>query len=288
MGGDRGSGSGAWWDRVGRGRQGSRVRRRRSGLRGASARCRLPTGSSAAGAAAEVAGRPRRGIPSCWRISKRLVEPDGLVATRSLLRSGPRKSVRHLTAKLHAMGHAASHTLVAQLLHSSGFSLQANRKTREASQHPDRDAQFHYLNDQVRLFHERGQPSAIPVDTRRSRSWRVLQEPRTGAGLRQGRALSRVVAGRLPYSRPGQGRPLRRVRPAPQRGLGVECRDRPPRHWASSRRQRIDGGGRAHWSWRVSRCAVAADHGRCGRQQRSACAAVEVGAAAVCEPHRSE
>jgi hypothetical protein len=76
------------------------------------------------------------------------------------------KSVRHLAEELHAMGHAASHTLVADLLHTSGFSLQANRKTREGPQHPDRDAQFRYINEQVRRFQKRGQP-AISVDTKK-------------------------------------------------------------------------------------------------------------------------
>ena len=60
------------------------------------------------------------------------------------------KSVRHLAEELQAMGHDVSHRLVADLLHESGYSLQANRKTREGSQHPDRDAQFRYINGKVR------------------------------------------------------------------------------------------------------------------------------------------
>jgi len=64
------------------------------------------------------------------------------------------------------MGHAVSHRLVADLLHERGFSLQANRKTREGPQHVDRDAQFQYINKEVRRFQRSGQP-AISVDTKK-------------------------------------------------------------------------------------------------------------------------
>ncbi len=76
------------------------------------------------------------------------------------------KSVRHLAHELQAKGHSISHRLIADLLHASGYSLQANRKTREGPQHPDRDAQFRYLLDQVRRFQSQGQP-AISVDTKK-------------------------------------------------------------------------------------------------------------------------
>ena len=57
------------------------------------------------------------------------------------------KSTRKLAAELQAMGHTVSHRLVAALLRDLGYTLQAHRKTREGTQHPDRDAQFQYLND---------------------------------------------------------------------------------------------------------------------------------------------
>ena len=76
------------------------------------------------------------------------------------------KSVRHLADALQAMGHAVSHQLVAQLLRTAGYSLQANRKTREGPQHPDRDPQFRYLNAQVRRFQRQRQP-VISVDTKK-------------------------------------------------------------------------------------------------------------------------
>jgi len=76
------------------------------------------------------------------------------------------KSVRHLAVELQAMGHEVSYRLVKDLLHAADYSLQANRKTREGPQHPDRDAQFECLNAQVRRFQRQNQP-AIAVDTKK-------------------------------------------------------------------------------------------------------------------------
>ena len=59
-----------------------------------------------------------------------------------------------------------SHALVAALLHELDFSLQANAKTIEGKQHPERDAQFRYLNEQVRRYLQRGEP-VISVDTKK-------------------------------------------------------------------------------------------------------------------------
>jgi Rhodopirellula transposase DDE domain len=60
------------------------------------------------------------------------------------------KSTRRLAKELTAQGHAVSYTTVAELLKQAGYSLQANRKTREGKSHPDRDAQFRYLNERVK------------------------------------------------------------------------------------------------------------------------------------------
>ncbi|MGH8587751.1 MAG: ISAzo13 family transposase [Gammaproteobacteria bacterium] len=94
-----------------------------------------------------------------------LVEPTASGDPDSPLR-WTAKSVRALAAALRAQGHAVSHTLVAEMLHDLGYSLQANQKTREGPQHPDRDAQFRYLNDQVWAFQRRHQP-AISVDAKK-------------------------------------------------------------------------------------------------------------------------
>jgi transposase len=96
------------------------------------------------------------------------------------------KSTRRLADELHRQGFDVSHTLVAQLLHEAGYSLQANRKTREGARHPDRNAQFEYLNRTVQEQLQRGQP-AISVDTKKKelvgdfknggREWRPQDRP---------------------------------------------------------------------------------------------------------------
>src|SRR5436190_196018 len=65
------------------------------------------------------------------------------------------KGVRRLAAELRGRGFRVSRQAVAELLGRSGYSLQANRKTREGSRHPDRNAQFEYINDRVRSFRRR-------------------------------------------------------------------------------------------------------------------------------------
>lgn len=76
------------------------------------------------------------------------------------------KSTRRLAEELTRQQHPVAPRTVAGLLRVAGYSLQANRKMREGNQHPDRNAQFEYINDQVRRFHHCGQP-AISVDTKK-------------------------------------------------------------------------------------------------------------------------
>src|SRR3990170_3526504 len=76
------------------------------------------------------------------------------------------KSTRTLAGQLTRHRHAISHTKVAQLLRAQGYSLQGNRKTEEGSDHPDRDAQFCYINTQVKRAMARGTP-VISVDTKK-------------------------------------------------------------------------------------------------------------------------
>src|SRR5262249_10584466 len=73
------------------------------------------------------------------------------------------KSVRRLAEALQQQGHRVSHTLVAELLNTAGYSLQGNRKTREGDSHPDRDAQFAHINTQVAAALADQQP-VISVD----------------------------------------------------------------------------------------------------------------------------
>jgi transposase len=76
------------------------------------------------------------------------------------------KSMRKLADELKRMGHKTSHRMVAELLREMGYSLQANRKTLEGSDHPDRNAQFEYIHKKVKEFQSCGQP-VVSVDTKK-------------------------------------------------------------------------------------------------------------------------
>ena len=114
-----------------------------------------------------------------------LVEPTAPGDPDSPLRWSS-KSVRTLAVALQALGHDVSHTIVAELLHQLGYSLQGNVKTREGRQHPDRDAQFRYIADTVKRSQRRQQPT-ISVDTKKKeligdfknggRAWRPKGTP---------------------------------------------------------------------------------------------------------------
>ena len=96
------------------------------------------------------------------------------------------KSVRKLAVELNRKGHQVSHSSVASLLRKMNYSLQANRKTMEGKQHPDRDGQFNYINQKARGQQRRGQP-VISVDTKKKelvggfknagREWRPQGDP---------------------------------------------------------------------------------------------------------------
>jgi hypothetical protein len=94
-----------------------------------------------------------------------LVEPDERGDPMSPLR-WTIKSTRRLADELTGQGHRISADTVADLLRAEGFSLQGNAKTIEGVQHPDRDAQFRYLNEAARTFQAAGQP-VISVDTKK-------------------------------------------------------------------------------------------------------------------------
>jgi transposase len=76
------------------------------------------------------------------------------------------KSTRKLAEELQRQDHVVSYQTVALLLHELGYSLQANRKTREGASHPDRNAQFEHISQKVRAFQRRGQP-VVSVDTKK-------------------------------------------------------------------------------------------------------------------------
>jgi hypothetical protein len=115
----------------------------------------------------------------------RLVEPDERGDPMSPLR-WTTKSLRHLAEQLARQGHPVSAPTVGRLLRDNGFSLQGTAKTLEGAQHPDRDAQFGYINEQVKAHQAGGEP-VISVDTKKKeqlgqlpvagREWRPKGDP---------------------------------------------------------------------------------------------------------------
>lgn len=96
---------------------------------------------------------------------ERLIEPDTRGDPESPLR-WTCKSLRNLADALNSMNHKTSHRMVGKLLHELKYSLQANRKTNEGGTHPDRNAQFEYINDTVKKFHANNIP-VISVDAKK-------------------------------------------------------------------------------------------------------------------------
>jgi transposase len=103
--------------------------------------------------------------PTLAEALNQLVEPTTRGDPESPLR-WTCKSTTRLAQELENAGHPISQRSVCTLLHAQQYSLQANRKTREGSQHPDRDAQFHYINARVKQFQRTKQP-VVSVDTKK-------------------------------------------------------------------------------------------------------------------------
>ena len=78
------------------------------------------------------------------------------------------KSTRKLSDELNKDGHRVSHVVVAETLKDMGYSLQANKKTHEGGNHPDRDAQFQFISNKTKEFQGNGQP-IISVDGKKKR-----------------------------------------------------------------------------------------------------------------------
>jgi hypothetical protein len=140
-------------------------------------------------------GRLRQ--PGAGRKTQTSKDPQLLPALRRLVEPVTRgdpmrpllwtsKSLRHLAEALRKLGHSACPHVVADGLRELGYSLQANRKTLEGSNHVDRDAQFQYLADQAQEFLTAGEP-VISVDTKKKelvgdfrnqgREWRPQGSP---------------------------------------------------------------------------------------------------------------
>jgi transposase len=123
----------------------------------------------------QLPGRQRRPGGGCKPILEKdpslrfdleaLVEPTTRGDPESPLR-WTCKSLRRLAAALIEKGHRISYPVVGKLLHEMGYSLQANRKTKEGTDHPDRNAQFGFINASVTAALAENQP-VISVDTKK-------------------------------------------------------------------------------------------------------------------------
>src|SRR5881394_2611151 len=144
---------------------------------------------------AEPLGRARR--PGGGRKRAAGLDPGLRPALLALVEPGERgdpmsplrwttKSTRNLAAELARQGHKVGAGTVGDLLREEGFSLQGNAKTIEGARHPDRDAQFRYINGQAQAHQEAGEP-VISVDTKKKeligefanagRDWRPKGQP---------------------------------------------------------------------------------------------------------------
>lgn len=113
-----------------------------------------------------------------------LVEPDVRGDPMSPLR-WTTMSTRRLAGELTRQGHRVSADTVADLLWEEGFSLQANTKTLEGTQHPDRDARFRCINDRAKAHMSTGDPGS--AWTPRRRSWSASTRTEATSGIRRER-----------------------------------------------------------------------------------------------------
>jgi len=96
------------------------------------------------------------------------------------------KSLRNIASALQSKGHRISHNAVGMILKGQGYSLQANRKTHEGGDHPDRDGQFEFINNQTKSYLNNGQP-VVSVDCKKKelignyknggKEWEVKKKP---------------------------------------------------------------------------------------------------------------
>lgn len=154
----------------------------------------ITAGSSPGVGRIRRAGAGRRPItardPHLLAALDRLIEPDTRGDPESPLR-WICKSTRTLAAQLTRQHHPISHVKLAALLHAQHYSLQSNRKTEEADDHPDRDAQFRHINASVKKA-LRARIPVISVDTKkkelvgpydnRGQQWRPAKQPVTVNG----------------------------------------------------------------------------------------------------------
>ncbi len=219
---------------------------------------------------------------------RHLVEQDDptlLTALRDLVESSTRgdpqsplfwtsKSTRKLAEELSAQGHPVTYPTVAALLDDWGYSLQANRKTKEGEDDPDRDAQFEYINRQVHAFQRDGQP-VVSVDAKKKEL--IGDFPNPGREWHRRGHPEEVRAKDFPDKQLGKAIPegvydFRRNEGWVSVGVDHDTAD-----FAGASIQRLVAGDGVEG---LSPGASAPDHRRCRGQQRLSVTALESGVAA--------
>ena len=172
---------------------------------------------------AVVTSRWSTSSPGCWRRwTSWCIPRPGVIRCRCC--AGRRSRRPSWPTNWSRQGFEVSARTVLRLLHRLGYSLQANAKVIEGRQHPDRDAQFRYLNDMAPGFIDDGQP-AISVDTKKKEL--IGDYANGGAEWAPAGEPERVERARLRRPRLGrvrQGHPLWDLRPGQRRGLGQRRR----------------------------------------------------------------
>ncbi len=159
--------------------------------------------------------RDRQRRPAGGRRAKEVVRPELLKAVQRMVEATTRgdpttpirwtcKSTRTISAELKRLGFEVSHTKTGWLLHQLGYSLQANRKTIEGKQHPDRDAQFSHIARRGSAYLRTGQP-AISVDTKKKEPLGNMRNPRRS--YRKMGKPARVTTHDLPDAKLGKAVP---------------------------------------------------------------------------------
>jgi DDE family transposase len=185
------------------------------------------------------------------------------------------KNTACLAEELTRQGHPISPRAVAQLLKDANYSLQGNRKTQEGSSHPDRNAQFEYINAMVQRFQRRSQP-VISVDAKKKEA--VDQFKNGGREWQPKGAPEEVLVHDFVDKELGKVNPYGVFDLTRNEGwvsVGIDHDTAPVR-------------GASHWPvvaedgcQALSPCSRTVDHGRRGRQQRQSMPLVESGSPGV-------
>ena len=141
--------------------------------------------------------------PELVEAIERLVEPGTRGDPMSPLR-WTCKSTRTLAMELQSEGFEVSCNTIGKLLRFQGYSLQANRKTIEGKQHPDRNAQFEHINRRVRAYQRTGQP-VISIDTKKKEPLGQMKNP--GRTYRQKGDPEKVTTHDFPDKKLGKAIP---------------------------------------------------------------------------------